>query len=134
MVVPGRGKMESISSHDTVTSGLSGCSASENQRGQWRATTAEIDREVTDALTFRPRLKSFFILTTAPDDVMLQCHARLITQRHAAANLFDVSVFGWAEICRRANLHPSVAAKHFGASGGGSEAPLGSLVRIEWTP
>lgn len=88
-----------------------------------RLTTADIDKEVTGALMFRPKLKSFYILTSAPDDAKLQKHARVISQRHARSKLFDVHVLGWGELCRRIALYSNVADKHYGTTGG-QIAPL----------
>src|ERR1700722_13827774 len=47
-------------------------------------------------------LKSFYILTTAPDDAKLQEHARKLTARHQRKGLFDVNAMGWSKIVRRA--------------------------------
>lgn len=97
------------------------------RKSRWpveRLTIADVDKEVAEALRFRPKLKSFYILTTAPDDAAVQKHARLITERHAAKGLFDVNILGWGEIVRRATLHVSVADKHFGPGGGAPRAPL----------
>jgi len=44
------------------------------KRAQWpvtRLTTAQVDAEVAKALSFKPALKAFYILTTAPDDANL---------------------------------------------------------------
>ncbi len=87
-------------------------------------TKKQIDAEVAKALKFTPVLKAFYILTTAPDDVDLQDHARAITTRHAAIGLFEVVVLGWGEIVRRVTLNPAVADKHFGPSGQGARSPL----------
>src|SRR5262249_38790106 len=87
-------------------------------------TTSDLDKEISQARKFRPKLKSFYILTTAPDDVALQEHIRLISVRHQAKGLFDVNVLGWAEITRRATLYSSVAEKHFGTSAGAPRTPL----------
>jgi hypothetical protein len=97
------------------------------RKSRWpvkRLTAREVDHEVAAARKFRPKLVSFWILTTAPDDAVLQEHARLITREHARRRLFSVNVLGWGEICRRATLHPAVAGKHFGPGGGGPQAPL----------
>lgn len=98
------------------------------KRASWpvsRLTKSEIDCEVQEALNFTPRLKSFYILTTAPDDSTLLGHVRDINQRHAAKGLFDVVLLGWNELLRRAALHPLVSDKHFGPSGGGApRSPL----------
>jgi hypothetical protein len=97
------------------------------RKARWpvkRLTRKEIDQEVAEALKFRPRLKSFWILTTSPDDADLQEHSRLINERHAKKGLFHVHILGWFEICRRATLHSNVTNKHFGPDGGGAHAPL----------
>jgi Restriction endonuclease len=57
------------------------------RKSRWpveRLTVADVDKEVAQALKFRPKLKSFYILTTAPDDAKVQAHARKITARHSA--------------------------------------------------
>jgi hypothetical protein len=87
-------------------------------------TTREVDNAVKDALEFKPKLRSFYILTTAPDDARLQKHALKITARHQQKGLFDVNVVGWSEIVRRATLHGALADKHFGPGGGAPRAPL----------
>jgi hypothetical protein len=97
------------------------------RKSRWpveRLNVADVDKEVAEALKFRPNLKSFYILTTAPDDAKVQAHARKITQRHQLKGLFDVNVVGWSEIVRRATLHSEVADKHFGPGGGAPRAPL----------
>lgn len=89
-----------------------------------RVTTAELDNEVAKARLFRPPLKAFYLVSTAPNDEALQAHARMITKTHLAQGLFPVAVFGWDEIERRAKRHPAVAARHFGAYAAGPNAPL----------
>jgi hypothetical protein len=39
-------------------------------------TTHELDEEVEDAKKFKPPLKAFYLISTAPDDQPLQEHAR----------------------------------------------------------
>jgi len=97
------------------------------RKSRWpveRLTVVDVNKEVAEALKFRPKLRTFYILTTAPDDVAVQKHVRMITARHASRGLFDVNVLGWAEIARRATLHASVAEKHFGPGDGAPRAPL----------
>jgi hypothetical protein len=97
------------------------------RKARWpvkRLTREEVNHEVAGALKFRPKLKSFWILTTAPDDAPVQEHARLINERHSKKGLFYVHILGWSEICRRAMLHSTVADKHFGPDGSGARAPL----------
>jgi hypothetical protein len=98
------------------------------KRAQWPVTKiskAEIDAEVMEALEFKPVLKAFYILTTAPDDAKLLEHVRKINERHQATNLFEVVLLGWNEIVRRATLDRNVADKHFGPVGGSApRSPL----------
>jgi hypothetical protein len=98
------------------------------KRAQWpvkKITTTEIDAEVAEALKFKPALKAFYILTTAPDDVKLLNHVRKINIQHQAAKSFEIILLGWNEILRRATLDRSVADKHFGPAGGGApRSPL----------
>jgi len=97
------------------------------RKSRWpvqRLTLADVDVEIAEARKFRPKLKSFYILTTAPDDAAVQEHARKISARHALKDSFDVNVLGWSEIVRRATLHDRVADKHFGPGGGAPRAPL----------
>ncbi|HZQ25208.1 MAG TPA: hypothetical protein VFA89_20645 [Terriglobales bacterium] len=87
-------------------------------------TIEEVDEAVKEARGFIPPLRSFYILSTAPDDAKVQEHARLVTARHQAEGLFDVNVMGWSEILRRATLYTDVADKHFGSGGAAPRAPL----------
>jgi hypothetical protein len=87
-------------------------------------TTGELDEEVKKAKKFKPALKVFYLVSTAPDDHPLQEHARLITQRHQTKGLFTVAVIGWRELVRRATRHGHVAAKHFGSYSSGPTSPL----------
>lgn len=99
------------------------------RRAQWPEKTlsiGDIDAEIADALSFEPALHTFYLLTTAPDDVKLQAHVRRINDRHRAAGLFTVVLLGWSELARRVTLYPEIAAKHFGSPGhpAGAPAPL----------
>lgn len=56
----------------------------------------EVRGEVRKALTFKPQLKEYYVITTAPDDVAMQELAREITQELAAAGTaMRVHVWGW---------------------------------------
>lgn len=102
------------------------------KRSRWpvsRLTTQLIDTEIKEALSFTPALKTFYILTTAPDDAALLEHVRKVNEQHEEKRLFDVVLLGWGEIVRRAILDPQVADKHFGPSGGGA---LGSPLLATW--
>lgn len=98
------------------------------KRSKWpvsKLTAAQIDGEVSEALNFRPALKAFYILTTAPEDAALLAHVRKINEQHKKKKWFQVVLLGWGEIVRRATLDPHVADKHFSPSGGGApRSPL----------
>jgi hypothetical protein len=87
-------------------------------------TTRDLDDEVEKAKNFKPALRAFYLVSTAPDDQPLQQHARLITERHQREGLFAVAVIGWGELVRRATRHQHVAAKHFGPYSSGAASPL----------
>lgn len=98
------------------------------KRSKWpvsKLTSKQIDSEIKEALNFKPALKAFYILTTAPDDTALLNHVRKINEQHKKGGLFEVVLLGWGEIVRRATLDHQVADKHFGPSGGGApRSPL----------
>lgn len=97
------------------------------RRAQWpvkKLTTKEIDDEVKEAKSFTPKLQKFYILTTAPDDALIQKHVRLLNEKHQKHGLFEIFVFGWGEISRRVTLNKIVADKHFGATDGSTQSPL----------
>lgn len=87
-------------------------------------TTGELDDEVEKAKIFKPALKAFYLISTAPDDQPLQEHARGITERHQKQGLFTVAVIGWRDLVRRATRHHHVATKHFGSHSSGPASPL----------
>ena len=76
-------------------------------------TTTEIDKEVSEALNFRPRLTEFVFATTALNDVSVQEHARIISEAHEKKGLFSVHVYGWEELVRRITRHSDLIRKHF---------------------
>jgi hypothetical protein len=97
------------------------------RRSHWpvsRLTTKEVDQEVLAAENFKPKLKAFYILTTAPDDTALQAHVRTINEKRKECKSFEVVLLGWGEILRRATKDPQVAEKHFGPNGGAPRSPL----------
>lgn len=89
-----------------------------------RLTLADVENEVAEALKFVPTLKSFYLLTTAPDNADVQNQARLISARHERKGLFEVNVLSWSDLVQLASSQASVVEKHFGAVGGASRAPL----------
>lgn len=59
-------------------------------------TENEVRDEVKKALTFKPRLKEYFVITTAPDDVAMQELARELTaELSKASSPLLVYVWGW---------------------------------------
>ena len=98
------------------------------KRSKWpvsRLTPKQIDAEIKEALGFKPVLKAFYILTTAPDDAVLLDHVRKINELHEKEKLFEVVLLCWGDIVRRITLDLHVANKHFGPSGGGApRSPL----------
>ncbi|TBB21328.1 hypothetical protein ELH51_05825 [Rhizobium ruizarguesonis] len=97
------------------------------KRSVWpvsEVTVSELEAEVEKAKAFNPPLKAYFIVSTAPDDTVLQERARTITESHRSLGLFTVSVIGWGELVRRATRHTHVAAKHFGFYSTGPATPL----------
>jgi hypothetical protein len=88
-------------------------------------TTGDIDKEVKAALSFKPRLKMLYILTTAPNDATLLAHVRKLNLLQRRKKLFEVVLLGWGEIVRLATRDPQVADKHFGPLGGAApRSPL----------
>lgn len=97
------------------------------QKTRWpfkKLTTRDIDDEVAKAVQFTPKLKAFYILTTAETDINATNYAAALTKAHKRKRFFPVYVIGWQEICRSATLHSEIARKHFGIFGGGEPAPL----------
>lgn len=59
-------------------------------------TEDEVRGEVTKALTFKPLLKEYFVITTAPDDVAMQELARELTaELRKAGTPILVYIWGW---------------------------------------
>jgi hypothetical protein len=88
------------------------------RKSRWperRVTKKQVDAEIGEARKFKPKLSSFYIVTTAPDDAPLQEHVRLINEENLSKGLFTVQILGWNELCRRTALYPNVANKHFGS-------------------
>jgi hypothetical protein len=57
------------------------------KKGRWppkKLTTADIDKEVSEALKFTPKLTKYIIATTAESDHKITDHAAAITVRHKA--------------------------------------------------
>lgn len=67
-------------------------------------TKAELRREVKKSTAFRPSLKEFILITTAPDDAKIQEAARLLEEevRKAGRDL-SISVWGWERVQQEIN-------------------------------
>jgi tetratricopeptide (TPR) repeat protein len=76
-------------------------------------TADEVREEVRKALTFRPELREYFIITTAPDDVALQELARELSADQAAKgrNIL-IYVWGWNTLEERIS-EDAAARKQF---------------------
>ncbi|MCC8972684.1 PIN domain-containing protein [Bradyrhizobium brasilense] len=76
-------------------------------------TAEEVRDEVCKALTFRPELREYFIITTAPDDVALQELAReLALEQKAKGHSVLIYVWGWNTLEERIS-EDAVARKQF---------------------
>ena len=61
-----------------------------------KLSETEVRNEIKKALTFKPSLREYFIITTAPDDVAMQELARQITRELKNDNTeLIVNVWGW---------------------------------------
>src|SRR5208283_3171854 len=49
-----------------------------------KVTVEELDREVSEALTFKPKLTAFILATSGPADAKVQERARELTDAHRA--------------------------------------------------
>ena len=81
-----------------------------------RVLTEKIVRnEVAEALTFRPELTEFFIITTAPDSAPLQEVARKLEVeiKKVHKRLMSVQVWGWDTLQREIQKFPDVTKIFF---------------------
>ena len=63
-----------------------------------RATPTEFDTELAKADEFTPSLAHWTFATTAPNDAVLQRHARWVSERRASEGRFPVVAIGWETI------------------------------------
>jgi tetratricopeptide (TPR) repeat protein len=83
-------------------------------KGRWPPTdlaTVDIDEEVKKAKTWRPRLKKYFVATTAGNDGKAQAHVRKLSAVHKK-RLFSVEVLSWDEIARELSGHQDLLRKY----------------------
>ena len=78
-----------------------------------KLTVAEIRREVEEAKTFVPPLKSLIIATTAPSDVKIQASVRKLSEEHVGLGLFTIDVLAWPEIVARLARHEDVVERFY---------------------
>ncbi|MCB1884573.1 MAG: hypothetical protein KDG89_11365 [Geminicoccaceae bacterium] len=72
-----------------------------------KVSEAELGDEVEKAKTFEPPLAEFILVTTAPDDAVIQAAARRLTAENRAAGPdMEVHVWGWGELQGRIALYP----------------------------
>lgn len=62
-------------------------------------TVDELEAEVKKTEEFQPALREFILVTTAPDDAVIQRHARLLEERiRAEGRDLSISVWGWGRV------------------------------------
>jgi len=67
-------------------------------------TEDELRREVKKTQKFKPSLKEFILITTAPNDAVIQEKARLLeTEVRAAGRDLSISVWGWERVQQEIN-------------------------------
>ncbi|NOU49808.1 restriction endonuclease [Pseudoalteromonas sp. JBTF-M23] len=96
------------------------------KKSRWpikKLSKKDIDTELKAASKFTPKLKEFYLLTTAEADATLEEHVRLINGN--ATYSFKIHIIFWPELVRKVALHKQVAQKHFPIHGGNDlYAPL----------
>lgn len=84
------------------------CKGKDNDYGGV-VTEAELRREVKNTHKFKPDLKEFILITTAPDDADIQEKARLLEQEvRAAGRYLSISVWGWGRVQQEINRYGEV--------------------------
>lgn len=78
-------------------------------------TVSELQAEVKKALTFKPALKHYYLVTSGETDVKVQEEARGITEAHKKNGQFGVDVYSWDQLLALLQDHRKVARKHFRA-------------------
>jgi formylglycine-generating enzyme required for sulfatase activity len=89
------------------------CKLKSSSVGSIVLTSAELEREVTEAKTFDPPLEHLIVATTAPADTKIQAAARAISDRNAAQGLFRVDVLAWPEILARLFKHEALLNRYY---------------------
>lgn len=90
------------------------------KKARWpgkKLTFAEVKHETEEADKFSPKLKEFYVLTTALGDERLEQQVRDFNESRRQNKEFLVTVLAWPEIVRRAARYDEVARKHFPLGG-----------------
>ncbi|QTI80170.1 ATP-binding protein [Roseomonas marmotae] len=74
---------------------------------------AELRKEVAKALTFRPQLTQWILVTSGPKRADVEALAREITEEHRAQGLFEVQAMGWDDLCHLIGRHETVIERYF---------------------
>ena len=72
----------------------------------------ELDAAVVEARTFQPALSELVILTTGPNDAVIQERARALSLPDEQGHAMRVVVHGWAWVEARAVRDPDIAVRH----------------------
>jgi len=78
-----------------------------------KATIAEFDAELAKAEEFRPTLGHWTFATTAPNDVGLQEHARLVSEQRTSKGRFPVVAIGWETIQALLSVQSAVVEEFY---------------------
>lgn len=68
-------------------------------------TEAEIDNEITKALLFTPKLKSFYFATTANKDAHIEEYIRKKNLESISKGEFEIDIFSWEDIVDLIEAH-----------------------------
>jgi tetratricopeptide (TPR) repeat protein len=84
------------------------CKGKDNDYGD-AVTAAELKREVEKTKKFKPAIREFILITTAPDDAGIQEAARLLEKKvRAEGRDLSISVWGWGRVQQEINRFPEV--------------------------
>ncbi|RXZ64243.1 hypothetical protein [Pelagerythrobacter rhizovicinus] len=76
-------------------------------------TIAEFDTELAKAEHFQPEPAYWILATTAPNDGVLQKHARVRSAEREAQGTFPVNVLGWETLVALMGEHPKVIEQFY---------------------
>lgn len=78
-----------------------------------KVTKAMLGKEVAKALTHEPKIHQFILFTSAKNDAELVNEAHRLTELHEEQGLFSVTIYGWGDVMRLLEGHPSIVATFF---------------------